>query len=217
MASISAGKDVVKLYSYWRSSCSYRVRIALSLKNIKYEYSAVNLVKGDQAGSYSDDVNPSKMVPALVIDGHTLNQSMSIIEYLDETRPEPPLMPKDPHSRSIVRSLTQTIGCDIQPVQNLRVLKKHGLEHKLEWGKHFIEVGFEALEKQVVKTAGKYCFGDEISTADLFLVPQIYNALRFQIDMDQFPTLNRIGKLLNEHPAFVEALPENQPDAPVGE
>eukprot|EP00005_Dracoamoeba_jomungandri_P001276 CAMPEP_0174253054 /NCGR_PEP_ID=MMETSP0439-20130205/2445_1 /TAXON_ID=0 /ORGANISM="Stereomyxa ramosa, Strain Chinc5" /LENGTH=213 /DNA_ID=CAMNT_0015333861 /DNA_START=19 /DNA_END=660 /DNA_ORIENTATION=- len=207
----------VVLYSYWRSSCSYRVRIALAMKKIPYEYKAVHLVKdgGEQLQQAYADLNPSKELPTLHIDGVDLGQSLAILEYLDETRPDPPILPSSPTLRAQVRNIALVISADIQPVQNLRVLKYVGLDKKIEWGKHWITLGFEALEKILERTSGKYCVGDEVTMADLCLVPQVYNANRFGVEMDKFPNISRINEALCELPAFVEAHPDNQPDAEV--
>ncbi|KAF0699410.1 Aste57867_10018 [Aphanomyces stellatus] len=210
-----------KLHSYWRSSCSWRVRIALALKNIHYDYVPVNLLKGEQVGDEFAAVNPNKRVPTLEIDGHILNQSGAIIEYLDETHPSPALLPKDAFARAQVRNLCGIIGCDIQPVQNLAVLKRAALklpesEHageKAAWGREWIERGFDVLEEELQKTAGTYCFGDIITMADLYLDPQVYNANRFKVDMAKYPTIARIQATLAAHPAFVAAHPSKQPDA----
>ncbi|XP_022799081.1 maleylacetoacetate isomerase-like isoform X2 [Stylophora pistillata] len=169
------------LYSYFRSSCSWRVRTALALKGIEYDTHAVHLLK-DGGQQFSDEfkkLNPMGYVPALVIDGHTLADSLSIIEYLDETRPDPPLLPRDdPFKKALARQVSQTIASGIQPIQNLSVLKYLGDERKTEWGHHWINKGFCNLEKILERTSGKYCVGDEITMADLCLVPQVYNANR---------------------------------------
>jgi len=210
----------VRLYSYWRSSCSWRVRIALALKGVRYEYAAVHLVKdgGEQHKAQYAALNPSRAVPTLVVDGHTIAQSTAIIEYLDETRPTPPLLPRDDAAkRALARQLALTIGCDIQPVQNLRVLlyqeEKLGGAKK-DWGHHFITLGFESLEAQLAQCAGKYCIGDELSLPDVYLVPQVYNANRFGVDMSRFPIISRVHDALVQLDAFKEAAPDMQPDAP---
>ena len=215
--------EMLKLYSYWRSSCSFRVRIALAYKGLKYEYLPINLLKGEQKDDKYVALNPMKELPALVIDGVTLTQSGAILEYLEETRPENPLMPKDPKARAEVRALCDMIGCDIQPVQNLRVLlwamelyeedKKQ--EGKIAWGKRVVENGFEGLERALKKTASKYCYGDTLTLADAYLAPQMYNAARFKVDMSKYPTIARVAKNLEEHPAVKAAHPSVQPDAVV--
>lgn len=214
------------LHSYWRSSCSWRVRIALNMKKIDYDYNAVHLLKdgGHQLKEDYARKNPSKELPCLEIDGLELSQSTAIIEYLAETRAEDgaPLFPKSPQERYQVRTICNLIGNDIQPVQNLRVLlhimkEKEGKDAKtkakLGWGKHWIDLGFQALEKVLEKTSGKYCVGDNVTAADLYLVPQVYNANRFGVDMSQFPTIFRVEKTLSELPDFKKAHPAAQPDA----
>lgn len=203
-----------ELYSYFRSSSSWRVRTALAIKGIKYEYKAIHLVKGEQLADNYKEINPQCLIPTLLIDNHKLTQSMSIIEYLEETRPSPPLLPKDPLKRSQARTLALIIGADIQPVQNLRVLKSVGDDRKMEWGKNVIENGFEALEKTLQATAGKYCIGNEVTLPDLFLVPQVYNANRFKVDMARFPIISRVEQELAKLDAFKTSHPSNQPDCP---
>lgn len=205
------------LYSYFRSSCSWRVRTALALKGIEYDTHAVHLLK-DGGQQFSDEfkkLNPMGYVPALVIDGHTLADSLSIIEYLDETRPDPPLLPRDdPFKKALARQVSQTIASGIQPIQNLSVLKYLGDERKTEWGHHWINKGFCNLEKILERTSGKYCVGDEITMADLCLVPQVYNANRFKVDMSQFPVISRINDDLSKLEAFKASHPSKQPDCP---
>ncbi|XP_065058738.1 maleylacetoacetate isomerase-like isoform X1 [Rhopilema esculentum] len=202
------------LYSYFRSSSSWRVRIALAIKEIEYEYKAIHLVKGEQLADNYKEINPQCLIPTLLIDGQKLTQSLSIIEYLDETRPNPPLLPKDALKRSQARTLALIIGADIQPVQNLRVLKAVGDDRKMEWGKNVIDNGFEAFEKALQSTAGKYCIGDEVTIPDLFLVPQVYNANRFKVDMSRFPTIARINDELSKLEPFQVSHPSQQPDCP---
>ncbi|PVD25654.1 hypothetical protein C0Q70_13313 [Pomacea canaliculata] len=213
-----AGKTV--LYSYWRSSCAWRVRIALALKGVDYEYMAVNLIKdgGEQLKEDYKEKNPMSQVPAIFIDGITLSQSVShicflLIEYLEETRPDPPLLPKDPKERAKVRMLAEVINSGIQPLQNLKVLKALG-EKKEEWARTVISDGFSALEKMLQGTAGRYCVGNEVTVADIFLVPQVYNANRFGVDISKYPTINKIKDALVALPAFVAADAARQPDTP---
>eukprot|EP00053_Salpingoeca_punica_P020092 m.207671 g.207671 ORF g.207671 m.207671 type:complete len:215 (+) comp17792_c0_seq1:6298-6942(+) len=201
------------LYTYFRSSCSYRVRIALALKHIDYEQRAVNLLKGEQLSDSYRAVNPLGLVPSYVVDGNVLSQSLAIIDYLDETVPSPPLLPQNPLDRARVRAIAQTIACDIQPVQNLRVLKQMG-DQKNEWGKKVITDGFKAVEVMLAQHAGKYCYGDSITLADICLMPQIHNAKRFEVDMTQFPTIQRVEAALEELPEFRAAHPFRQPDCP---
>ena len=209
------------LYSYWRSSCSYRVRIALHLKGLDFEYRAVHLVKdgGEQKKADYLSLNPMGEVPCLVHKGHNLSQSMAIIEYL-ELFPNPSLLPTDPVDACRVRQICEHINTGIQPIQNLKVLQEIdrrfnvGGEGKAAWAGDWIARGFESLEKRVAQTAGTYCFGDTITAADLFLIPQVYNANRFSLDMDRYPTLKRINETCLEHDAFIKAEPSCQPDAP---
>jgi maleylacetoacetate isomerase len=211
------------LYSYWRSSCSWRVRIAMELKGIKYQYKAVHLVKdgGEQLKDENASVNAMKQVPSLLIDGNTLCQSCAIIEYLEDTRSAPALLPTDAAAKAKVREICQMVGADTQPVQNLRVLRKvmgmvpeeEKTKAKVEWGAHWINNGFAALERVLSKSAGKYCVGDELTMADLFIPPQVYNANRFSVDMSQYPTIARIDAELAKLPAFKAAHPSAQPDA----
>ncbi|ELU01132.1 hypothetical protein CAPTEDRAFT_17982 [Capitella teleta] len=209
------------LYSYFRSSASWRVRIALAIKGIDYEYRAVNLIKdgGQQRTSEYKERNPMAQVPALVIDGVTLTQSLAIIEYIEETRPENPIHPKDPVARAQARKLAEIINSGIQPIQNLSVLQHvekltSRPESKAEWGHFFINKGFVALEKEIAQTAGKYSVGDTVTIADLCLVPQVYNANRFKVDLDAFPTIKRVAAALAELDAFKKADPVAQPDCP---
>jgi len=212
-----------ELYSYWRSSSAWRVRIALHIKNIEYTYHAVNLLEGAQKSAEYAKLNPMKVVPALTIDGQTLVQSKAIIEYLEETRPDHPLLPKDTVQRARVRAVVDMIGSDIQPVQNLRVLKMVVQDipagdvaeaKKNAWAKFWINEGFQAVEAELKQFAGKYSVGDELSMADCFLVPQAYNARRFGVDMTQFPTIARVVDALSALQPFKDADPEVQPDRP---
>ncbi|XP_076407260.1 maleylacetoacetate isomerase isoform X4 [Peromyscus maniculatus bairdii] len=170
--------DKPVLYSYFRSSCSWRVRIALALKGIDYETVPINLVK-DGGQQFSEDfqtLNPMKQVPALKIDGIVIGQSLAIMEYLEETRPTPRLLPQDPQKKAIVRMISDLIASGIQPLQNLSVLKQVGQEKQLPWAQKVITSGFNALEQILQSTAGKYCVGDEVTMADVCLAPQVANA-----------------------------------------
>jgi maleylacetoacetate isomerase len=192
------------------------VRIALNLKGIDYTYRTVHLVRngGEQHDEEYTKLNASHLVPTLVIDGHQLSQSIAILEYLDETRPEPNhLLPQDAANRAVVRQLVHIIASDTQPVQNLRVLQKVGDDRKVEWAKHWISVGLGAFESVASRTAGKYSVGDSVTLADICLVPQVYNANRFGVDMSKYPTINRITEALNEIEAFANAVPDKMPDA----
>uniref|UniRef100_A0A8D0BU65 Maleylacetoacetate isomerase n=1 Tax=Salvator merianae TaxID=96440 RepID=A0A8D0BU65_SALMN len=203
------------LYTYFRSSCSWRVRIALALKGIAYDQSPVNLMKdgGQQLTSEFQTVNPMQQVPALKIDGIILSQSLAIIEYLEETRPNPRLLPEDPKKRAQVRMIAEHIASGIQPLQNLSVLQQMG-EKKLEWAQQCISHGFKALEQILKETAGRYCIGNEVTVADLCLVPQVYNAERFKVDLTAYPTICRINKALLELEEFRISHPSCQPDTP---
>ncbi|XP_073494228.1 maleylacetoacetate isomerase isoform X1 [Phyllobates terribilis] len=211
------------LFSYFRSSCSWRVRIALALKGIEYDLRPVNLIQdgGQQRTDEYKRVNPMQQVPALRIDGVTLSQSLAIIEYLEETRPLPPLLPGDPLKRAQCRMISDHIASGIQPVQNLDVLQRVG-DGKLEWALHYITRGFQALELLLRDTAGHYCVGDEpiislcpqVTMADLCLVPQVFNADRFQVDMTPYPTISRISQALLQLEAFQISHPSRQPDTP---
>ncbi|XP_026209523.1 maleylacetoacetate isomerase isoform X2 [Anabas testudineus] len=204
------------LHGYFRSSCSWRVRIAFALKGIEYDQAPVNLIKdgGQQFTEQYKKINPMQQVPAVEIDGITLSQSLAAIQYIDETRPGPRLLPADPVKRAQVRMISDLIASGIQPLQNVYVLQKVGAE-KIQWAQHFIERGFQALEPMLKQTAGKYCVGDEISMADICLVPQVYNAQRYKVDVDQYPTIKRLNQTLLEIDAFQVTHPSRQPDTPV--
>jgi len=203
------------LYSYFRSSCSWRIRAALAIKGVEYEYKNVNLLKGEQKGDEYKALNPQGIVPSMIVDGHLFTQSISIMEYLDEVYPDPPLLPKDdPIKRADVRSLSLIIAADTQPVQNLKVLKYVGDDRKMEFGLWAIESGLAAFEKCIKNTAGKYCYGDELTMADVCLVPQVYNANRFKVDMSKFPVITRVHEELVKLEVFKVSHPTKQPDCP---
>lgn len=219
-----ADSRAVTLYSYWRSSCSYRVRIVLGLKSIPYTYEAVHLMKdgGRQLTEEYTALNPMRELPTLLVDGVTLTQSTAIVEYLEETRREPALLPADPKARAQVRAVCAILSNDIQPLGNLRVLKHVASlfedpavrdARKEEWARHYICLGFAGLERLLASTAGSFCVGDALTLADAFLVPQVYNAVRFKVDMTAYPTLARVNAALVGHPAFAAAHPSAQPDA----
>jgi maleylacetoacetate isomerase len=211
------------LYSYWRSSAAYRVRIALNLKGVAYECRPVHLVRdgGEQRTPEYLAINPQGLVPVLSVDGLVINQSLAIIEYADERWPDPPLLPADATGRARVRSLAMMIACDIHPLNNSRVQNylrdELGVseEDRLGWYRHWVASGFEALEVRLGSDAdtGRFCHGNEPGLADLCLVPQIYNAQRFRCDMSPFPSILAIHDACMELDAFRDAAPEAQPDA----
>lgn len=215
----------IKLHGYWRSSASYRVRIALSLKKLEYEYIPVHLVDngGEQKSEVYKRLNPAMLVPTFIDadEDITLNQSLAIIEFLDEKYPSnPPFLPQDPLDRARIRMIAQDIACDIQPVTNLRVLNKLKSDFHADgetvskWTHDLIFAGFVALEKRLLTRAGKYAYGYNLSLADICLVPQVYNALRFKVDMENFPIIDKVYTNCQALDAFIQAAPENQPDAP---
>lgn len=201
------------LYSYFRSSCSWRVRIALVYKGIDFEYKFVNLLNGDHKKEEFLKLNPCGHVPVLIDKGNTIASSAAILEYLEETVPSPPLLPKDPASRAKVREIVDGILSGIQPLQNMKVLKYVG-ENFNSWAKHWVESGFGAIERILKESHGIYCVGDDVTLADVCLVPQIFNANRFNVDMTQFPIINEISSRLNELKAFKDTHPLTQPDCP---
>ena len=211
----------MKLYDYFRSSAAYRVRMALNLKGLAPEREFVHLRKGVQRGEDYLAVNPQGLVPALVTDdGKVLTQSLAIVEYLDETVPSPPFLPRSPAERARVRSLAQAIACDIHPIDNLRVLRyllhTVGVEEaqKDAWYKYWIDVGLEAREIAVSRdpATGRFCHGDAPTLADICLVPQLANARRVDMDLSPYPTLVRIDAECRKLPAFANAAPQLQPD-----
>ncbi|MCE8010335.1 maleylacetoacetate isomerase [Billgrantia desiderata] len=210
------------LYGYFRSSAAYRVRIALNLKGLAYEQVAVNLVKGEQRAEENLARNPQGLVPVLETDdGTRLTQSLAICEYLEERHPEPALLPADLAGRARVRSLAQLVACEIHPLNNLKVLKYlvHELKldeaAKLAWYRHWIAEGFTALEARLAGEAatGAFCHGDSPSLADVCLVPQVFNAERFECDLSAYPTIRRIAERCRAMEAFAKAAPGAQPDA----
>jgi maleylacetoacetate isomerase len=213
----------MKLYTFFRSSASYRVRIALNLKGLTYEQVPIHLRRGggEQFAASYKTINPQALVPALEDNGRILTQSLAIIEYLEERFPKPALLPADPSDRALVRSMALIIACEIHPIQNLRVLVhlKKNLQQSDDdlnrWARHWIDLGLSALEQIVVSSPkqGKFCFGDTPTMADICLVPQLANARRFGCDLSVYPTLLRIEKACNALPPFADAAPEKQPDA----
>ncbi|MBK7686814.1 MAG: maleylacetoacetate isomerase [Rhodocyclaceae bacterium] len=213
----------MKLYTYFRSSAAYRVRIALALKGLQPVMIPVHLLRdgGEQSSPEYLALNRQGLIPALDDDGTLVTQSMAICEYLEEIQPIPALLPADPAARARVRALALAIACEIHPLNNLRVLNyltgTLGLSEaqKLAWYHHWIRLGFSALEAQLAaeSTSGKFCHGDAPTLADVFLVPQVANARRFDLDLSAFPTLLRIDANCRELPAFIAAAPQNQADA----
>lgn len=211
----------MKLYSYFRSSAAYRVRIALNIKGLTYETISKPLLQGTHREPDYLTLNPQGLVPALDTGDAVLSQSLAIIEYLDERYPEPPLLPVDPIARAQVRSMAQAIACDIHPLNNLRVLNYLRRELKLDdagvasWYRHWIAEGFRGLEvlARAHSGDGRFCHGASLTIADVLLVPQMFNARRFETDLAPFPTLVRISEHLESLPAFAKAHPNAQPDA----
>jgi maleylacetoacetate isomerase len=213
----------MQLYHYFRSSASYRVRIALNLKGLPHDLQSVHLLRqgGEQLQQAFRDINPDGLVPALIDHGQILTQSLAIIEYLDETVPQPPLLPGNAFDRAYVRAIALQIACDIHPLNNLRILRylvkelKVSEDDKNTWYRHWCEQGLGALEQTLAKDSrvGRFCLGDSPTLADCCLVPQIYNANRLQCDLSGMPTLLRINQACLELPAFANARPEQQPDA----
>ena len=209
------------LYTFFRSSTSYRVRIALALKGLEWEPRFVSLPGMEHRAPDYLEVNPQGLVPALIEDDHTLTQSLAILEYLDEAYPEPPLLPVGIMERAYVRSLSQIIGCEMHPLNNVRVLKWLKARWKLsdadanEWYEHWIAEGFRGFEAMLAreKLAGRYCLGDTVTMADVCLVPQVANARRFNCDLAAFPLTVAIADRAVELPAFQKALPALQADA----
>ncbi len=211
------------LYGYFRSSAAFRARIALNLKGIVPELRFIHLLRngGEQHTAEYKAVNPQELIPALVHDGHLITQSLAIIEYLNEIVPEPPLLPADAYGRARAREIAYVAACDIHPVNNLRVgqyLMAHynaSADDTVRWQRHWIRVGFDALEKMLAlsERTGAYCHGDTPTIADIVLIPQVANARRAKLDVATWPTIARIEAQALTHPAFHAALPANQPDA----
>lgn len=207
------------LHGYWRSGAAYRVRIALALKGLAYETHGHDLRTGAQKAADYVALNPQGMVPALQIDGAVLTQSPAILEWLDETHPQPPLLPADPLARARVRAMAALIACDIHPLNNLRVGKSLREDFGADqaavdaWAARWIVPGFTALEALVERDGQGWCFGDTPTLADACLIPQIYSANRFNVPLEAFPRLVAIDAAAQAHPAFIAAHPARQPDA----
>jgi maleylacetoacetate isomerase len=210
----------MKLYSFFRSSAAFRVRIALNLKKLPYEAVFIHLRRNDQARPDYRAVNPQGLVPTLEDNGELLIQSLAIVEYLDETYPEPPFLPARAAERARVRALAQIVACDIHPINNLRVLRylKRPLGHDdaaiAEWYNHWIAAGFAALEQLLAASShtGRFCHGDAPGLADIAVVPQVVNAERYRLDMAPYPTIRRIFENCMALEAFTAAHPSRQPD-----
>jgi maleylacetoacetate isomerase len=207
----------MKLYTYFRSSAAFRVRIALNVKGLSYDSVPIDLRAGE---SQHLAVNPQGLVPALEDGGATLSQSLAVLEYLEEAYPQPPLLPRAPQERAQVRAMALAIACDIHPLNNLRVLNYlrspvgASEEAVKAWYRNWIAVGFRGLEEQARRQSadGRRMFGASITIADVCLIPQMYNALRFKCDVEPYPTLRSIYASLSVEPAFAKAMPEAQPD-----
>lgn len=216
--------DRLRLYSYWRSSAAYRVRIALNLKELQYEQIAVNLAKegGEQHLPGFKSVNPQELIPVLLHGERVIRQSMAIVEYIEETFDGPRLLPVTARERARARGLAQIVACDVHPLNNMRVQQYLEREFRVPaderelWVQHWIRLGFDTLEELLTTnpSTGEFCEGDAPSLADICLVPQVYNALRFKLPMDPYPTIRRIYDTCLKDPAFDAARPEKQPDAP---
>lgn len=209
----------MQLTTYFRSTAAYRVRIALNLKGLDYELLPLNLFTGEQTSTAFLTHNPDGLIPTLQIADSTLTQSMAILEYLEEAYPKVNLLPADLIQRAFVRALAQTIASDIHPLNNLRVQKYLANEMDVNdekvrrWYHHWVATGFNGLEKRLAKSAGDFCLGDEVSLADVCLIPQVYNAHRFDCPMDDYPTINRLNESCLAISAFANAAPHRQPDA----
>mgnify|MGYP003547238339 CR=1 FL=1 len=209
----------MELFNYFRSSASYRVRIALALKGLEYEYRAVHLAKNEQLTESYMSVSASRLVPLRSDGDHSITQSLAIIEYLDETHPAPPLLPPDPVGRARVRALALDIACEIHPLNNLRVLRflvhsmKVSEDEKNRWYRHWVETGLEVVERQLAAAPATFCFGETPTLADCVLVPQIFNAQRFDCRLEHVPNAMRVFAQCMKLDAFEKTRPEACPDA----
>ena len=209
----------MKLFDYWRSSAAYRVRIALNIKGLEAEQISVDLRAGGQRADDYLAVNPQGLVPFFDDGKLGISQSLAIIDYLEETQPEPPVLPKDPVARAQVRAIAHTIASDIHPLNNLRVLqyleRDLGCDQmkRMIWYHRWIADGFKAIEAAVRDLPGDFCYGDEPTLADICLVPQVYNAKRYEVDLAPFPTIRTINDRCHDIEAFAKAAPQHQPDA----
>ena len=209
----------MRLYDYWRSSAAYRVRLALNYKGLSYEQVPVDLRQGAHRAAEFLEINPQGLVPVLEDDGAHLTQSLPILNYLEERYPQPALLPKDLPGRATSRAIAVAIACEIHPLNNLRVLqhleRELGLDEarRLAWYRHWVAEGFGAIETTLARSAGDFCVGDAPSLADVCLVPQVYNARRYECDPAPYPTIRRIDERCRQIEAFASAAPERQPDA----
>jgi maleylacetoacetate isomerase/maleylpyruvate isomerase len=213
----------MKLYTFFRSSASYRVRIALNLKNIPYDQAPIHLRRGggEQSMTAYKSINPQALVPALEDDGKILTQSLAIIEYLEEKYPQPAILPADPADKAFVRSLALVIACEVHPIQNLRVLNHIKSTYNQtdaqvnRWAQHWIDLGLSAIEQMILAQSrrGSFCFGDAPTLADICLIPQLGNARRFGCELAKYPTILEVEANCMAVPAFANAAPEKQPDA----
>ncbi|MGA0605631.1 maleylacetoacetate isomerase [Phenylobacterium sp. VNQ135] len=207
------------LHSYWRATAPYRVRIGLNLKGLPYEYAPVNLLKAEQNDEAYADLNRQELLPALDTgDGHVLTQSLAILEWMDEVHPEPPLLPKDRYDRATVRAMAAIVACDIHPLNNLRIQKQLsalGVDDagRTLWTQRWINDGFRALEPMVARHGRGFAFGDTPTLADCLLIPQVYSAERYAVDLAPYPAIRAVADTCAGHPAFADAHPDKQPDA----
>ncbi|WP_334161104.1 maleylacetoacetate isomerase [Phenylobacterium sp.] len=207
------------LHSYWRATAPYRVRIGLNLKGLAYDYAPVHLVKGGQHSDEYRALNAQELVPSLVTeDGHTLTQSLAILEWLEEVHPVPPLLPADAYDRAVVRAMAGIVACDIHPLNNLRIqqqLTSLGVDDagREAWSQRWINDGFRALEPMVARHGAGFAFGATPTLADCCLIPQVYSAHRYGVAMDPYPAIAAVAARAAEHPAFAAAHPDRQPDA----
>lgn len=214
--------EEIVLYSYFRSSTAYRARIALNLKGLEYKQIAVHLLEGggQQHTPAYRAINPTGEVPSLIHNQRTLAQSFAIIEYLEECFPTPALLPKEPWAKAKVRQICENINSGIHPISNLKITQYLASEYSLTpeqvktWQIHWISKGLAALEKIVAENIGQHAFGDEITFADIFIVPQLFSARRFGVETTNYPNLAKVEKAVASHPAFIKAHPHNQPDTP---
>ncbi len=208
------------LHSMWRATAPYRVRIGLNLKGLAYDYVGVDLVGGEARRAPYTDLNPQGLAPVLVTDEGVLTQSLAILEWLDETHPEPPLLPRSPRDRAIVRAMAEIVACDMHPLNNLRVLQalnargiKFGSEEQTGWIHGWMRAGFDALEPMIERHGAGFAFGDAPGLADCCLIPQTYSAERYAFDLAPYPAIRAVAERAAQHPAFAAAHPDRQPDA----